>query len=144
MQYWWFWLAISLIALVVEIFTDQLISVWFIPGALVAIILDFCSVAFPWQILTFFIISIVGIIIGKKFLSKNKQNSSTKTNIDAIIGEKCIVTEKIDTFAGCGQAKVKGQIWSARGVSDDDIFESGEVLKVVAIEGVKLICKKEH
>jgi len=38
--------------------------------------------------------------------------------------------------------KVKGQIWSARGVGDDDVFESGEILHVVAIEGVKVICKK--
>ena len=69
--------------------------------------------------------------------------NDTKTNIDAIIGERCIVIEKIDNFAGCGQAKVKGQIWSARGAHEDDVFEQGDVLTVVAIEGVKLICVKK-
>ncbi len=142
MSYWWFWLAIIIIAIVVEVFTEQLVSIWFIPGALVSIVFDLCDAKFVWQLLVFLALSIIGIVIGKKFLSKYKSNNLQKTNIDAIIGEKCIVTEKIDNFAGCGQAKVRGQIWSARGVLEDDVFEPGEILQVVAIEGVKLICKK--
>lgn len=142
MQYWWFWLGIIILSVIVEVFTEQLVSIWFIPGALISIIFDLCHLGIGWQILVFLAISVVGIIIGKKFLSKYKLGSTTKTNIDAIIGEKCIVTEKIDNFAGRGQAKVNGQLWSARGVSDEDTFEEGEILIVVAIEGVKLIVKK--
>lgn len=65
-----------------------------------------------------------------------------RATINTIVGERCVVTERINNFAGCGEAKVKGQIWAARGVSDDSVFEVGEVLHIVAIEGVKLICKK--
>ena len=61
---------------------------------------------------------------------------------DIVVGKKCIVTEKIDTFAGCGQVKVNGQSWSARGTFDDDVFEIGETLSIVAVEGVRLICIK--
>ena len=63
--------------------------------------------------------------------------------IDSIVGEKCVVTETIDNFAGCGQIRVKGQFWSARGFFDDDVFECGETLRIVAIEGVKAVCKKD-
>ena len=142
MVYWWFWLAIIVLAIVVEVFTEQLVSIWFIPGALISILVDLLDGKLIWQVIVFLAISVVGIIIGKKFLSKYKNGNSNKTNIDAIIGEKCIVTEKIDNFAGCGQAKVHGQVWSARGVLEDDVFEPGEILQIVAIEGVKLICKK--
>ena len=62
--------------------------------------------------------------------------------IDSIVGERCLVTETIDNFAGCGQVKVKGQLWSARGFFDDDVFEVGQTLRIVAIEGVKAVCKK--
>ena len=82
------------------------------------------------------------VIFTKAFLTKIAPRRIVKTNVEAIIGERCVVTEKIDNFAGCGQAKVNGQIWSARGVGEDDVFEVGEALRVVAIEGVKLICKK--
>lgn len=62
--------------------------------------------------------------------------------ISSAVGSCCIVTERIDTYAGRGEAKVHGEIWSARGVGDSDVFEVGDKLRVVAIEGVKLICKK--
>ena len=138
----WIWVSVLILAIIVELLTDQLISIWFVPGAIVATVLDFCKAKPIWQILIFTLISIAGIILGQKFLNRYLKSNKQKTNIDAIIGERCVVTEKIDNFAGCGQAKIKGQIWSARGVKEDDVFEVGEVLNVVAIEGVKLICKK--
>ena len=64
-------------------------------------------------------------------------------SLDEIVGEKCTVVETVDNYAGCGLVKVHGQQWSARGVDDDDIFEVGESLVIVAIEGVKLICKRK-
>lgn len=142
MGYWWFWLGIVILAIIVEVFTDQLVSIWFIPGALIAIIFDLFNIGFLWQVLVFLVLSVIGIIIGKKYLFKFKKTGDTKTNIDAIIGEKCIVTESIDNFAGRGQVKVRGQVWSARGVTDNDTFAEGDILFVVAIEGVKLIVKK--
>ena len=63
-------------------------------------------------------------------------------NPDHIIGKKCVVTEKIDNFAGCGQVRVNGQNWSARGTMDNDVFQVGDTLSIVAIEGVKLVCVK--
>ena len=78
----------------------------------------------------------------KSIFSRLKKSGSGKGSIDKIIGEKCVVTEKIDNFAGCGLVKVGAGEWSARGVGDDDVYEIGTTLRIVAIEGVKLICKK--
>ena len=139
----WIWIGVIALAIIVEVVTDQMVSVWFVPGGIVAVILDFCNADTVWQVLAFLLVSAIGIVVFKCLLAKKfPNNKNTKTNIDAIIGERCIVTEKIDNFAGCGQAKVGGQIWSARGAAEDDVFEVGEVLNIVAIEGVKLICKK--
>ena len=139
----WIWLAILIAAVVVEIFTEQMISIWFVPGAIVAAILEFCNVSPIWQVVVFLVLAVAGIILTKTYLIKKFPLPDHKTNIDAIIGEKCVVTERIDNYAGCGQAKVNGQIWSARGAHDEDTFEEGEILTVVAIEGVKLICVKK-
>ena len=75
-------------------------------------------------------------------LFSKKSNQDKELSPAGIVGKKCVVIEKIDTFAGCGQVKVNGQIWSARGAQEEDTFESGEILSIVAIEGVKVICKK--
>ena len=137
----WIWVALIALAIVVELLTDQLIAIWFVPGAIISIVLDFCSVDVLWQVAAFLVVSAIGVFVSQKYLRKYVK-AVAKTNIEAIIGEKCIVTEKIDNFAGAGQVKVKGQIWSARGVEEDALFESGEILTIVAVEGVKLICKK--
>ena len=142
MDFGWMWIAVIVLAIVVEVLTDQLVSIWFVPGAIVATILDFAGVDIVWQIMVFLVLSAVGIFLAKIFLTKLRKKGDTRTNIDAIIGERCVVTERIDNYAGCGQARVGGQIWSARGAHENDVFEVGEVLDIVAIEGVKLICKK--
>ncbi|MBE6635252.1 MAG: hypothetical protein E7617_03530 [Ruminococcaceae bacterium] len=69
-------------------------------------------------------------------------DSTAPISLDDIVGERCTVLEDIDTYAGCGLVKVRKTQWSARGVDDDDIFEAGEVLTVVAIDGVRLICRR--
>lgn len=138
----WMWLAIIILAIVAEIMTEQLISVWFVPGSIVAAVFALCDIGIVWQILVCVLITTVGVIIAQKFLKNRRPPEDTRTNIDAIIGERCVVAERIDNFAGCGLVKIKGNYWSARGVGEDDVFEVGDVLSVVAIEGVKVICKK--
>ena len=139
----WVWLAVLVLSIGIEIMTEQFVSIWFAPAAIVAIILNLVTLEPVWQITAFIVVTIVGILLFRDIVMKRLTRSESKTNIDAIIGEKCVVTERIDNFAGCGQAKVKGQIWSARGAHEDDVFEQGDVLTVVAIEGVKLICIKK-
>lgn len=72
-----------------------------------------------------------------------KKNTQEKEfTPDNIVGKRCVVVEKIDNFAGCGQVKVNGQGWSARSAYDEDCFDVGEVLSIVAVEGVRLVCVK--
>ncbi len=142
MEYGWIWIAVIVFAVIMELVTDQLISIWFVPAAIIATVLDFVDLKFVWQVIIFLIVSLIGIFFIRRLFSNKLAQNAHKTNIDSIIGEKCVVTERIDNFAGCGQVKVHGQAWSARGCNDDDEFEEGEVLRIVAIEGVKLICKK--
>lgn len=136
----WLWISIVIIALIVEVFTEQLVSIWFVPASLVSAVLSLFKVGILWQVLIFAVLSIVGVFVGKLILSK-KSKEDTRTNIEAIIGEHCVVSERIDNYAGRGQVKIKGQVWSARGINENDTFEIGEILTVVSIEGVKLICK---
>ncbi len=69
-----------------------------------------------------------------------KNGQEREFNPDNIVGKRCVVTEKVDNFAGCGQVKVNGQSWAARSAYDEESFEVGETLSIVAIEGVRLVC----
>ena len=136
------WIGVIVAAILLEMATDQLIAIWFMPPAIICSILELCSVPFPWQLLIFFLVAVAGIVLSRTVLKKYFSFKKTPTNVEAVVGEKCVVLERIDNYAGCGQAKVRGQIWSARSIDDEECFEEGEILRVVAVEGVKLICKK--
>ncbi len=138
----WIWLAIIFIAVIIEAFTHKKIAVVLIPGSIVGIVMDFFDVDILIQILTVFLLVAIGTFLYFKPFRKNIGCSAVGGGIESIVGEKCVVVERIDNFAGCGEVRVNGQIWSARGVGDDDEFDVGEILNIVAIEGVKLICKK--
>lgn len=70
----------------------------------------------------------------------NKKSQEKEFDPENIVGKKGVVIEAVDNFAGCGQVKVNGQIWAARSAYDDDRFEVGELLRIVAVEGVRLVC----
>ena len=62
--------------------------------------------------------------------------------IENTLGKKCIVTVEVNNFAGRGQVRVGGETFSCRTLFDEDLFEVGERVVVVAVEGPKLVCKR--
>lgn len=139
----WIWIGVIAIALAVEMATDQLVSIWFVPSAFVTAILSLCKLGLIWQALIFIVLSTAGIVVSKVLLAKSNRGKDTRTNTEALIGERCVVTSRIDNFEDQGQVKIKGQYWTARGTGENDVYEIGEALTVVSIEGVKLICEKQ-
>ncbi len=139
-QFVWIWLLTLAFSIIAEVITEKLIAVFGIPASVVSIVFSLCNIHIVYQIIAFVLIFALGAI-GVRYLV-GRYKSQAHGGIDAVIGEKCVVCERIDNFAGQGLVKIKGLVWSARGVGEDDIFEIGESLTVVAVEGVKLICKK--
>ena len=71
-----------------------------------------------------------------------KGQQDREFNPDNIVGKKCTVIETVDNYAGCGQVRVNGQYWAARSAYDEETFDIGQTLRIVAIEGVRLVCVK--
>lgn len=135
------WAVLLVLFGVLEALTTELTALWFMPASLISLILSFTPV--PWwvQVIVFFAISILGIFLFRPIAKKYLFVKSQDTNVDALIGAKCVVTSKIENLAGNGEVKINGLFWAARAAEEDRIFEVGDVVTVVAIEGVKLICK---
>ena len=133
------WMAFVIIFLVVELVTVGLTTIWLAGGALVAFILAAVRVPFWLQLIAFFVVSFVLICFTRPFAVKYLNPRRTRTNSEELIGEIVKVTGRIDNRAAEGTALAKGLEWSARAVSDHMIIEQDELVKVVRIEGVKLI-----
>lgn len=137
------WAIILVGALATETVTAGLVSIWFVPGAVVGMLLSVFGVPFWIQVAVCLALAIVCVVLTRtvfkeRLLARSQRN---KTNLQAIIGESAVVTEDIDNICGRGAVKVKGMEWSARSVTEGETFSAGEIVTVVAIEGVKLICK---
>ena len=65
-----------------------------------------------------------------------------KTNVDSIPGQKGIVTATIDNLKAEGQVTIQGMEWTARAKNGNTI-EKGKVVRVTAVEGVKLIVEED-
>ena len=132
------WIALMVVFIVVEGLTVQLVSTWFAVGALSALIANLCGAGTGWQIAVFFIVSIICLIITKPLVKKLTSKNIQPTNADRCIGQEAIVIERIDNIAGKGQVNVKGAVWTARSC-DGRIVDEGERVKILSIDGVKLI-----
>lgn len=138
----WIWLSVMVMALICEGITTALISIWFVPGAIISIVLATLEVEVWIQAVVFFVVSVVSVIVFQSlFRKKLRRGKKTATNLDRVIGENAIVTETIDNLRSVGCVKVNGQLWSARSDSGD-VINDGEIVEIVAVSGVKLICRK--
>ena len=137
MQY--IWRAFVILFVVAEGMTVGLVSIWFAGGSLVAMLLAMAGAGIGWQMLAFLIVS-AGLLMATRPLAKKYINSKKeKTNYKSVIGEVAKVTATIDNYNQTGAAFADGKEWTARATEDTVIIKKDTLVKVVAIEGVKLI-----
>ncbi len=131
------WLALAVIFAVIEMSTVGLMTIWFAAGSLVALFLSLLKVPLLWQIIAFLGVSFCLLVFTRKIFVDKLKTGSEPTNTEALIGETATVTSKI-TPHSAGRAEIDGQDWAA--VCRDDIcIEKNSQVKVLAIEGVKLV-----
>ena len=139
MEWEFFWLAIVLLLSFVEVATVNLVTIWFIVSALVALLLAFFNVDFIVQFAVFVILGVVLLVTTRSYLEKLLNKNKQKTNLDRVVGMEGVVTEKI-TKHNPGEVKVDGKKWTA--ISSKTITE-GKNVKIVKIVGVKLVVEEE-
>ena len=132
------WVGVVVMALLLEAITMGLVSIWFVPGALFALTLSLLNFEPYLQIIVFAATSVVTLFLGLTLKRKK-----TKTNVDSVIGQTALIIEEVNNIEGRGAAKLGGQIWSARAKNPSETLLPGDQVVVLAVEGVKLICRKK-
>lgn len=133
------WLLIIIILAIIEILTIDLVTIWFIASAILALITSFFTNNYIIQFAIFVVFGIIFLIITRPLIKKFRIGNKEKTNIDRVIGMKGIVTEDIKKNKA-GEVKVDGKLWTA--IADKSI-KKDSIIKVLSIESVKLKVEKE-
>ena len=125
-----------------EAVTAQMVSIWFVVGAIAALIASFFNVPFIAQVIIFVAVTILALVITRPLVKKYIHPKKERTNADKVIDQIGIVVEDIDNINATGQVKVEGKIWTARSI-DNSLIPSDKEVVIVKIEGVKLLVKEK-
>lgn len=134
------WTCIAVALFAIEIATTNLVTIWIAIGATVSAFAAMGNVGALWQWVIFIVLSAVLLIVTKPLLKKFVKN--VPTNADMLIDQTAVVTEEIQPIEAKGQVKVGSAVWSAKS-EDGKSIEKDELVRIIRIEGVKLVVKKE-
>lgn len=136
------WTAAIVVFGILEAVTAQLVSIWFVFGAIAALIASFFNVPFAVQVVIFVAVTVLALVITRPLVKRFINPKKVKTNADKVVGQAGIVVQDINNVEATGQVKVDGQIWTARS-TDNNVIASGNEVIIERIDGVKLIVKNK-
>lgn len=136
----WFIAVIAFI--IIESITYQLVSVWFVFGAIGALIAAVAGAGLYAELIIFALISALFLLFLRPMSLKFVKNKTFKTNVDSIISENVLITEEVDNNVGKGQGKVNGLVWTVRS-EDGSKIAKGEIAETIRVDGVKLIVRRK-
>lgn len=136
------WVAVTILSVLVEAATSQMVSIWFVFGALAALIAGLFGGSFILQVIVFVIVTIIALILTRPLVKNASIFKKEDTNAGRYVGKEGIVTARINNLENEGQVSVLGSTWSARSWDGVPIEENEHVV-IEKIEGVKLIVSKK-
>lgn len=134
------WLGIVIVAIIVEIMTIDLVSIWFAAGGVVALLADLLGASQGIQIALFIIVTGILIFFTRPVAKKYLRANIEKTNYDRVIGKHGLVTKTI-TADNKGEVKVMSTSWLASSI-DNTTLNEGDYCEILAVEGAHLVVKK--
>lgn len=145
------WLGIFIICLIAEAATYALVSIWFAGGALLAFLASVFGVGTTAQTVLFCAGS-AAMLAGlrpaaKKLSGSGDGKERLHPNADRVIGKTAVVKSPIgksgENLDGIGSVICGGLEWAAIAEDETETFTPYTPVKVLRIEGVKLIIERE-
>jgi membrane protein implicated in regulation of membrane protease activity len=89
----------------------------------------------------FLVVSVLLLVLVRPALRRRlTPGESLPTGVKALEGKSALVLDRVARDAG--QVKVDGQVWTARSMNDGDVFEPGDRVTVVQIDGATAVVWK--
>ena len=138
------WLILLIILLVIEAISLELTTIWFAGGALAAFIAALVGADVVVQVVLFLAVSIVLLVFTRPVAMRYLNRNNTPTNAESLIGEQAVVTQTINNLMGRGVVLVNGMEWTARSQENSEMIEKDTIVRILRIDGVKLIVERKE
>lgn len=137
------WLVVAIVLVILEIMTAGFGVICFAIGAVFSALVAGLGGSITWQIVVFAVVSLLTFVFLRPVVIRflDKKSKDVKTNADAVIGRKGIVSERIDSAQHTGRVAIDGDDWKA--ISEDgSVIEKGAEVKIVKMDSIILTVKQ--
>ena len=129
------WLAVALVAAVIEVSLPHFGCAFISAGAVAAAIAAFFGYSVAVQIATFVVVMTVSLVALRANLLGRLAGPGVPTRTGPLVGRDGQVTHDIDPTLGTGRINVGGEDWAAR---CPEPLPAGTKIRVVAADGIVL------
>lgn len=139
----WIWLGVFIITVIIESLTQELVSIWFSLGSVIALILSaFPNISWYVELVVFTIVSLLTLALTRPFVKKLLFNAIRYTNVDEFVGKRVKVVSDISKFEN-GEVKIRDIIYHASLMEEEtETIKKDEIVEIVTLKGNKVIVKK--
>ncbi len=136
------WLIFALVLAGAEALTGHMFLVMLGGGALAAAITSWLADWPGWANGTvFLIVSVLLLVLVRPTLRRRlTPPPATQLGIEALQGKNALVLERISRDDG--RVKLDGEVWTARPLNEGDVYEPGESVTVLQIDGATAVVFK--
>jgi membrane protein implicated in regulation of membrane protease activity/transcriptional regulator with XRE-family HTH domain len=135
------WIGVIIAFGIAEAVTTALVSIWFVAGAVAALLAAVFDCGVRTQLIWFVLVSALALVASRPLARRLTANTRTvPTNADRTLGQTARVTETIDNGNATGSVYVDGKTWTARS-EDGAVIPAGAQVTIARMEGVKLFVK---
>jgi membrane protein implicated in regulation of membrane protease activity len=133
------WLIFALALAVAEALTGDMFLLMLGGGALAASATAWLT---NWPILAdgavFLIVSVLLVVVVRPVVRRQLTPRAVRTGIHALEGKEAVVLHRIAGSQG-GRIKLDGQVWTARPMDKADVYEPGDSVTVLRIDGATAV-----
>jgi membrane protein implicated in regulation of membrane protease activity len=132
---WVIWAIVALVLAVGEIFTPGMFFLG--PVALAAVaagVVDALGGGAVLQLIVFIAGAVASVLLIRPIAKAHlRMPAELRTGTAALAGAKAVVLQRVDTEGG--RVRIGGEEWSARAYMAGEVYEPGDRVEVVKIEG---------
>ena len=137
---WVIWIAIGVFFLVVELSTAALVSIWFVPAAIITCLLSFVIDSALLQIVIFVFLSAIFMVISLKIYKKYiKKPVDEVDQNEKLLGKIVIVTDTTDGING--RVRMGDIYWKAITENGEELSENEKAV-IRSVQGTTLVVTK--
>lgn len=134
------WGILIIVAIIIEVSTVTLTSIWFAIAAAVSLLLAIFEIGPLWQVLAFVIVSSILLLATRPLAKKLNEKDVIRTNADKVVSMIGIVTKEIPV-GEIGEVKVNMEVWRAVSM-DSSTIAVGEQVIVNSLNGNKILVSR--